>query len=123
MANKAAGEMEIIIDSKSFTLRPSFMCIMDFEEKAGLSVFEAMRAVGEKQSVPMKSVAAAFHAGIKAAWKPTNGKLPTFEEIGMAIRKDGLTNHLESYMRFLANMMTGEHALENAEKGLAEGKA
>lgn len=116
MANKAAGEMEVSINGKTHTLRPSFQAIMEFEDKAGITVFESMRMIGEKQAVPIKSVTAAFHAGIKAAWKPTMGKMPTFEEIGMDIRKDGISDHIQTYMQFLANMMTGERALEEAQK-------
>lgn len=117
MANKSAGEIDISIDGKDYTLRPSFAAILEFEEKAGITVFEAMRAAGEKQSVPMKSVVAAFYAGIKAGWKPSQGKIPTFDEIGMAIRKDGIGDHMAPYMQLLANMMTGERALNDAQKG------
>lgn len=117
MANKAAGEIEVSIDGKEYTLRPSFAAILDFEEKAGVTVFEAMRAAGEKQSVPMKSVVAAFYAAIKAGWKPSQGKLPSFEEIGMAVRKDGIGSHMIPFMQLLSNMMTGERALNDAQKG------
>lgn len=124
MANRAAGEMEITIAGKSYTLRPSFTCIMDFEERAGMSVFEALRAVGERQSVPIKNIVASFHAGMKAAWKPSMGKMPTFEEVGQGVREDGITDHLTNYMTFLANMMTGERALDEAQKRVAtEGNA
>ena len=121
MANKAAGEMEVTIDGDTYTLRPSFLCIMDFEEKVGVSVFEAMRAVGEKQSIPLKYLVAAFHSGIKAAWRPSLGAQPSFNDIGIAVRKDGVSAHTEAYVRFLANMMTGERALNEAEK-LGEGQ-
>jgi hypothetical protein len=123
MANKAAGEIEVVIDGTTYTLRPSFQCIMDFEEKSGTTVFEAMRNAGEKQSVPLKSLTAAMHAGIKAAWKPSMGQQPTFDQVGLAIRKDGAASHLTTYITFLANMMTGERALNEAQKEVEAGKA
>ena len=122
MANKAAGEMDVTIDGKTFVLRPSFAAITEFEEKAGLTVFEAMRAAGERQAVPPRSVVAAFHACIKAGWKPTMGKQLTFEEVGAMVRRDGLGEHMQAFMQILANMMTGERALEEAQKVVASGK-
>ena len=43
IVNKAAGEMEVTIDGTKYTLRPSFTAVMEFEEKSGKSVFEAMQ--------------------------------------------------------------------------------
>lgn len=123
MANKAAGEIDLILGGESYTLRPSFAAVIEFEDKSGKTVFEALRDAGERQSMPIKSVAAAFHACIKAAWKPSMGKPPTFEDVGMAIRKDGLTSVAGSYTTILGNMLTGESALEQASKDGESGKA
>lgn len=123
MANKAAGELTVTIDGKEYLLRPSFAAVMEFEDKSGLTVYEAMSNVGNRQSVPIKSVTAAFHACIKAGWKPSSGRPPTFDEIGIAIRSDGISVHLEAYMKLLTNMLTGEKALAEAEEGAASGKA
>lgn len=122
MANKAAGEITLTLDGREYTLRPSFAAVMEFEGKAGVSVFEAMRDVGEKQSMPLKSVAAAFHSCIKAGWPPGGGRPPTFDEVGMALRKDGVVSHAEAYTTILGNMLTGERSLEEASKAAQQGK-
>lgn len=123
MANKAAGEIDITLDGKEYLLRPSFNAVIEFEDKAGMSVFEAMRAIGEKQSMPLKTVTAAFHSCIKAAWRPSMGKVPTFEEIGMAIRKEGMPAVAGPYTTLLGNMLTGERAMEQATRDVDAGKA
>jgi len=121
MANVAAGEIEVTLDGKTYIMRPSFAAIVAFEDRAHMSVFEAMKALGERQSAPFKAVAAAYHAGITAAWK-SHARPPTFDEIGAAIYRDGLANHIPNYMEFLGNAVTGEKALRQAKDAVAEGK-
>ena len=100
-------------------LKPTRSCvILSFEDQSRLTVFEAMQQAG-KGSAPLRVVTLCFRAGIIAAWKPSMGKEPTFEDIAQALRSDGLANHLESYFKFLSNMLTGEQALKDAEKAVA----
>lgn len=122
MANKAAGELDITLAGKSYTLRPALDAVLSFEDQSRLTVFEAMQQAG-KGSAPLRVVTLCFRAGIIAAWKPSMGKEPTFEDIAQALRSDGLANHLESYFKFLSNMLTGEQALKDAEKAVASGEA
>lgn len=121
MANKEKGEIDIVLDNNSYTLRPTFNAVVEFEDKAGVSVFEALRSLSEKQSMPIKHVTAAYHACIKATWKPSMGRALTFEEVGQAIRKDGLTNHIQNYALLLSNMLTGEKAFAEAREAAASG--
>ena len=116
MANRASGELDITIDGKAYTLRPSYAAICEFED-GGCSVFEAIQAAGERKSVPLRRMAMAFHSCIKAAWKPAMGRLPTIDDIGQGIRADGVTEHIGSYVSLLSNMMTGERALKDAQAG------
>lgn len=121
MANKAVGEIDVVLGGTEYTLRPTFNAVMEFEDKC-VSVFEAMRAADKSQSIPLKYITAAFHSCIKAAWKPSQGRPPTFDEIGLAIRKDGVIAHAASYATILGNMLTGEQAMQEAAKANPTGK-
>lgn len=122
-ANKSAGELDVVINEKPYLLRPSYAAVLDFEDRANTTVFEAMRAVGERQSASLKSVATVFHACIKAGWTPRDGKTPTFDEIVAAVYKDGLSAHMQAYLTILSNMLTGERAMGAAMKEVEQGKA
>lgn len=124
MAQKARGEIEVSIGGKEFTLRPSYAAVVEFEDKAGVTVFEAMKALGERQSMPMKSLRHAFHSCIKAAWKPSMGTPPTADEIGQAIHADGAIGFIAPYSKLLGNMLAGEKALAKSAAEIAtEGEA
>jgi hypothetical protein len=116
MANKAAGELEITLDGKPYTLRPTYGAVIEFEDLSGLAVFEAMSHAGERKSTPLKVITSAFYACMKPCWKPSMGVMPTQSQVGAAIYKDGIPNHLSSYFTLLGNMMSGERALEEASK-------
>ena len=124
MANKARGEIQVSIAGKDYTLRPSYTAVVEFEDKAGVTVFEAMKALGERQSIPMRSLRQAFHSCIKAAWKPSMGSQPTLDDIGQALHADGLTGFIVPYSQILGNMLAGEKALsKSAADAEAEAKS
>lgn len=124
MANKYRGELEITLNGKQFTLRPTFEALVEFEDKAGMTAFEAMKAMMERQAAPIKAVAAAFWSGIKAGWPVDAGRAPTFAEIGGMIQKDGLTNAIPVYLNYLTNALASDSdlkrmkaELDNADQG------
>lgn len=122
MAQKLRGEIELVIGQKTYTLRPSYAATVEFEDKAGITVFEAMKALGDRQSMPIKSMRCVFHSCIKAAWKPSMGTIPTPDEIGEAVHNEGVSNFITPYAKILSNMLTGELALARAEEATEPGK-
>lgn len=121
MSNKHRGEVEIALGGRAYTLRPTFEALVEFEEKSGLTAFEAMRDCMTNQRAPAKAIAAAFWAGIRGAWEKGNGNPPTFGEVGGFVQKAGIKQCLEPYLLFLTYAITSEDDLakmkEEAEKG------
>lgn len=124
MANKHRGEIEITLNNKSFTLRPTFEALVEFEDKSGLTAFEAMRIMMDKQAAPAKAIAAAFCSGIKAAWPVDAGRPPSFSEVGAMIQAEGITNVIPMYLNYLTNALASDRdvkrmreELENADAG------
>lgn len=125
MANKYRGELEVSLNGKSYLLRPTFEALVEFEDKAGMTAYEAIRLVTERNAAPMKSVAGAFWAGIKAAWAPDGGRCPSYGEVGAMIQREGLANLLVPYLQFLTNALSSDNDLKQAaaESKAVEGSA
>ena len=119
MANKFRGESEITLGGKTYTLRPTFEALVEFEDKAGCSAFEALRDMMNKQSAPAKRLAAAFWSGIKAAWPVDSGRAPNFQEIGAAIQRDGITKVVPHYLTYLTNALSSDEDLKRMREEVA----
>lgn len=123
MANKYRGESEITLGGKTYTLRPTFEALVEFEDKAGCSAFEALRDMMTKQSAPVKRLAAAFWSGIKAAWPVDSGRPPNFQEIGTAIQRDGITKVVPFYLTYLTNALSSDEDLKRMREELENSDA
>ena len=123
MAQKQRGEVSIDLAGKNFIMRPTYSSTYEFEEKAGVTVWEAMKALNDRQAMPMKWVRQAIHSTIKAGWRPSMGTMPSIEQVGQWIFDDGIGNVAGAYTKLLCNMLTSETALEKAEKDIESGKA
>lgn len=119
--NKHRGEMELKLGGKTYVLRPSFAAIVEFEDKSGMTAFEAMKMAGERCAVPMKAITAAFWAGIRGGWEDKK-RPPSFEEIGEAVQADGLASLIPQYVEFLGNALSSDAQLAEASKA-TEGNA
>jgi len=125
MANKHRGEVTITIGGQAFTLRPTFEALVEFEERAGTTAYEALRDIMLHQRAPAKAIAAAFQAGIKAAWNPADGPVPTFAAIGAMIQSAGVKSVIQDYTTFLTMSISSDDEIEQLRnaKAEAEGKA
>jgi len=121
MANKHRGEIELTLGGRTFLLRPTFEALVEFEDKSGMTAFEALKSLLESQRAPAKAVAAAFWAGIRAAWKSEDGRCPSFGEIGLLIQKDGLKSVIENYSKFLTFSISSDEEVEKMRE-VSEGK-
>lgn len=122
MANRHRGEVEIVLNDKTYVARPTFEALVEFEDKSGTTAYEALLAVQERSSAPFKSVASAFYACIKAGHDGV-GRAPSYGEIGAAIRAEGLGKFIPVYASLLVNALTSEKDLQKASAKDVEGDA
>lgn len=116
MANKHRGEVTITIAGQTFTLRPTFDALVEFEDRAGSTAFEALRDIMLHQRAPAKAIAAAFHAGIKAGWNPVDGTPPTYADIGRMIQTAGIKSVVQDYSTFLTMAISSDDEIEQLRK-------
>jgi hypothetical protein len=121
MANKHRGETIINLGGREYSMRPTFEALVEFEDKAGVTAFEALNDLMTRQRAPAKAIAGAFWAGIRAGWDPTDGKPPTFAEVGGMVQRLGVKDCLAKFAEFLTNAITGDEELEAIKA--AQGKA
>ncbi len=122
MANKFRGEVIVTLGGTEYLMRPTFEAMVEFEDRAGATAYEMLGAAVNKNHFPIKHVAAAFHAGIKAAWPVEGKRCPSFAEIGQMIRSDGLHKSIAQYTDFLQNSLSSDADLELAKEREAKGK-
>ena len=122
MANKHRGEVELVIGEKTYTLRPTFTAMVEFEDKASTTVMQALTDVAEHQKFPFKVAAAAVWSGIGGATKP-GVKRPSFEEIGAEIHQHGLFKLMPEIFKYLSGAIATEDDLKAQEEAANAGKA
>lgn len=122
MANKFRGDMSITLGGVEYAMRPTFEALVEFEDKAGMTAYEAMKALEQRTAAPARVVAAAFWAGIRgASTRPE--RCPTFLQIGAAVQATGLAKLLPDYIKFLGSALASDDELREsaeAERSAAE---
>ena len=121
MANKFKGEFDITLDGKTYTMRPTFEAMVDFEDKAG-SVVNWAKLMGEQTPPSIKAIVAAIWAGIKHG-HPVDGRPPSFSEVGAMVMRDGAMKHAPTFVNFLAKAMSLDGDIAQAQQDAAAGKA
>ena len=117
MANKYRGEVDIVLNGKPFTLRPTFEALVEFEDRSGVTAYEALRDFADKQRFPAKVIAAALVAGIRAGY-PTDPimKMPSPQEIGRMVQAHGVMECVKMVFQFLNNALSSDMQIETAGK-------
>lgn len=106
MPNERRGEVEVVLDGKPLTLRPSFEALVEIEQRLGLTLAEVgARALAG--SLGLQHVAVIIWAGARAA--DADGA-PSLIEIGEAVVEAG-------YSSFLVNP---DESVEGARQSLAD---
>lgn len=119
MANKYRGEINATIAGKEYLLRPTFEALVEFEDKAGTTAFEALRDFANNQRAPAKVITAAIWAGIRGATKPGD-KSPSFSEVGAIVQKHGIVQCTTIVFEFLTNALSSDEEVENIKKQLGK---
>ncbi len=121
MPNKHKGTVEIELGGDTYTLRPSFEALIEFEDKVGKSVSEVFEAMQESKA-SFKIIATAVWAGMMGeAIAQNNPKLEKpWAWVGEMIRKEGLQKHFISAYTFVAYSVLPESAMDEIDNKSSE---
>lgn len=119
MPNQARASYTIKIGESEYTLRPTFEAIMEFQDKAGMGVFEGISCLEGKPDI--KVVVAAVWAGIKGeyAFQGNAMSCPSFEQIGHEIMDFGVSKVVFEAFAFLQRATTPEEQKKSLEEYLS----
>ena len=116
MANPSRGEVDIDLGGKTYTLRPSFEAISEFEEMTGFTTMRGLVLCNDPQTCTLKLIVTAIYTGMRGACDTSIEKsnLPEYPEIGnMVMRgKGGYSKHLVSVVQYLGNGLMDDETLQ-----------
>lgn len=109
MANTHRGEVDCTIAGVRHLLRPTFGALVEFEDAVRMPAYRALTDIAEGRATA-RLIATAIWAGRRgAAADPAT--VPTVEQIGAELQRDGLSGHLQTAFRFLANALASDAEL------------
>jgi len=91
MANKERGETNIILDGKSYVLRPTFEALCEMEDRSGLSVLKMLASM-EGGNITMRQMALVIWSGIRGYSPDTE---LTINDVGNLVMKTGFLGIME----------------------------
>jgi hypothetical protein len=100
-ANKHRGEVEITLDGKSFTLRPTFQAMVEIEAVLGKGLLGLVRRISEME-FGYTEAQAVITAGLRAA-----GEKATPEKVGEMVFRTGLAELAGPIGSFLTAALSG----------------
>ncbi len=106
MANESRGEVEIALDSKTYTLRPEFQGLAEIESRTGQKLGVILRQWAEGD-IGITELAIVVWCGMRAF----DERSPSFEEVGQMIVVTGLAPVAGPAARFLAGAVAGLNGL------------
>ena len=123
MANKFRSSFEIKLNGVDYTLRPSFEAIMEFNDKAGMDIFEALQLFAN-QKINVKIIAASIWAGIKGeAYLQNDRNPPSFEKIGRECQAHGFSECTAFAIDFLSKAIASDESLKKLQGETPENQA
>ena len=105
MANESRNEIEVVLDGKTWTMRPTFQRLREIEHKTGKSAAELMRAIGRGEA-SLDQFVIVLEYGLKDA----GDNPPGFDQIGECLLRDGTKGLLRPVMAFLGTVALGSDA-------------
>ena len=97
MANQYRGEIDIILDNKSYTLRPTFQALCEIEGDLNKSIIDVLSGLNESKPKAIEIAKIIYHAA--KAYDP-NFAL-TYEQIGEGVFNTGILKVMPRIIRFL----------------------
>jgi len=101
MVNKVRGEVEVILDGKTYTMVPSFQAMCEIEAVTGLGIVALARRY-QSLNFGISDAAAIVTAAIKAG-----GEDAEVQKVGAMIAKSGLENFATPIAEFLQMALGG----------------
>ncbi len=105
MTNESRNEVEVVLDGKTWTLRPTFQRLREIEHKTGMAALALMRAIVQGEA-SLDHIVIVLEHGLKDA----NDDPPGFNEIGEWLLRDGANELVRPIMAFLASVALGGDA-------------
>jgi hypothetical protein len=113
MPNPARASFEIELNGTKYTLRPTFESIMEFNDKAGLDIFQAI-----EEGLTTKRTVAALWSGIRGEEIFQGKGNTTFEEVGKECQAHGFAKCVSLAVRYITKAVASDNQIkkENEEK-------
>jgi hypothetical protein len=118
MANKFRSSFEIKLNGADYTLRPSFEAIMEFTDKTGLDIFEALQEC--QKGFKVKVIVASIWAGIVGESRLQKENPPTFERIGRECQSQGFENCVIFCTEFLSRAVASDDRVKKIDEVMKE---
>jgi len=115
MSNKWRGTFDIEIGEETYTLRPSFDAMVEFEDKTGVCANVAYKQI-EENALSFKVVVGAIWAGMMGQHLAKGGDKPSYRVIGQKIRNAGMIRAAEHASKFLMYALIPEETIREIEE-------
>ena len=112
--NKWKGTFEVKIGAETYTLRPTFDALCEFEEIAGMPALRARQELLEG-TYGAKVIPAAIWAGIRGEHLVNGQKCPSFRILGETLRKIGAVKYQVDALKLLTYAGSADEIIENIE--------
>ena len=118
MPNKYKGTFEAEIAGETYTLRPSFDAMIEFEELTGKLAGDASQELMDGK-ISFKTVVGAIYAGIKGeSYNQNNPHLcPAYRVLGEKMSQDGIQKYAVIASKFLIYGTIPNETIEKLENG------
>jgi len=112
MPNPARASFDIELNGETYTLRPTFESIMEFNDKAGLDIFEAI-----DNGLNTKRTVAAIWSGIRGEEIFQNKGNTSFEEVGKICQAHGFAKCVSLAVQYISRAVASDNQVkkENEE--------
>lgn len=107
MPNPARASFEIELNGNTYTLRPTFESIMEFSDKAGLDIFEAIDS-----GLTTKRTVAAIWSGIRGEEIFQKKGNTSFEEIGKECQAQGFPKCVPLAVKYITKAVASDNQLK-----------
>lgn len=122
MGNKWKGTFEIKIGNETYTLRPTFDALCEFEEAAGMPAMKARQDLLEG-NYGAKVIPAAIWAGMRGESLINGQKCPSFRILGEMLRKAGIVKYQVDALKLLTYAASADDIIESIESQYNEDDA
>ena len=117
MNNTVRGEQKIELNGGTWTMRPSFECMLEMEEELG-SLYTYVENLSRTADFKVKEIAFIVYCGIKGHM---GDRCPSFSDVGQWVIEKGVIDVAQEVIEFIQNAMITEEQAKEVEKA-AKGK-